>query len=474
MMNGRVTRVVPAVLLVLLPITSRADLFYFTQGGQIQAEPLEGSDAGSTLIRLPGVNESFRFRAIDFRKIVRTDAPEILWETRKPTASSAGAPALLRSVCWALEHGLTPQAEALIRESSAAGETEPALTRLARTLQRLDRPAADPDSRSEAIRHALAASFDELRSTHVLLLHQHPTAQAAERLDLLERVVRTYYLLFAAQGLELAVPDERLVLAWYGDQADYLRFLDGEGARAFRGTLGYYHPTLGAVITFDVRTTPDQRKERDGITRRLHEIERLPSAERRDRLGREMARRSLLLENERLAFECGTSAHEMVHLLVARSGLAPRHDDFPLWLHEGLSAQFEVFHGGQWAGVSRPHDLRLPDWRRIDPPPRLEPLLRDGGFGHGYQRNAYGAAWALVYYLRRCHATEFRTFLDLLRLPDSHDPPRHPLIVRRIAFARRLVMTSPAWKPTGTRRFDRFALRSRKGNDCTNGSDQIG
>ncbi len=122
--------------------------------------------------------------------------------------------------------------------------------------------------------------------------------------------------------------------------------------------------------------------------------------------------------------ELGTAAHEMIHLLVAQSGLAPRHDDFPLWLHEGLAAQFEVVRGGRWAGFGHAHDLRLPDWRKIDPPARLVPLIRDAGFGHGYQRDAYAAAWALVYYLRREHPAQFLTFLDLLRTPDAEIRPR--------------------------------------------------
>ena len=56
-----------------------------------------------------------------------------------------------------------------------------------------------------------------------------------------------------------------------------------------------------------------------------------------------------------------------------------------IWLHEGLAAQFEVIRGGRWAGISRAHDLRLPDWRRLQIPLRLERLVRDAGFGRGYQ-----------------------------------------------------------------------------------------
>ena len=73
---------------------------------------------------------------------------------------------------------------------------------------------------------------------------------------------------------------------------------------------------------------------------------------------------------------------------------------FPVWLHEGLAAQFEVIRGGRWAGISRAHDLRLPDWRRLEQPLKLERLIRDAGFGRGYQRDLYAQAWALVYFLR--------------------------------------------------------------------------
>ena len=60
----------------------------------------------------------------------------------------------------------------------------------------------------------------------------------------------------------------------------------------------------------------------------------------------------------------------MIHQLASDSGLVPRHDAFPVWLHEGLAAQFEVIRGGRWAGISRAHDLRLPDWRRLQSPLR--------------------------------------------------------------------------------------------------------
>ena len=137
-----------------------------------------------------------------------------------------------------------------------------------------------------------------------------------------------------------------------------------------------------------------------------------------DRLDREIAYRTALLDLDWRAIDLGTAAHEMIHQLAADSGLLPRHDAFPYWLHEGFAAQFEVIRGGRWAGISRAHDLRLTDWRNIRSPTRLEQLVRDAGFGRGYHRDLYAQAWALVYYLRTQRPRQFLTFIDLLRNPD--------------------------------------------------------
>jgi hypothetical protein len=321
-------------------------------------------------------------------------------------AAGAGEAVDQLTLAWrALEHGWTPDAEALVRAAHLADPGQPTVARMVAVLDRLDGvgPGCDPDL--DAIHRALGGSFAAARGPHVLLLHQRSETEAAERLDLLERVVRTYYLFFAAQGIELAVPGQRLVSAWFADRRDYLALLHAEGADVFRTTLGYYHPTLQVVVTFDTRSAPLD-------SRRL-----LPS------------------DAERQAFELGTAVHEMVHLLVTRSGLEPQPGAFPLWLHEGLAMQFEVVRDGQWAGFGRAHDLRLPDWRKIDPPARLVPLVRDVGFGHGYDRSAYAAAWALVYYLRKERPREFLTLIDLFRAPDAEIRPRADRTVALVSAA---------------------------------------
>ena len=91
------------------------------------------------------------------------------------------------------------------------------------------------------------------------MLHQQTEAEAEERVALLERVITGYYLFFAAQGIELTVPDRRLICAWLADQKDYLAFLRSQGADAFATTKGYYHPTWNAVVAYDASSSDQQQ-----------------------------------------------------------------------------------------------------------------------------------------------------------------------------------------------------------------------
>src|SRR5262249_35440299 len=211
--------------------------------------------------------------------------------------------------------------------------------------------------------------------------------EANERIELLERVIMGYHLLFAAEGIELAVPRRRLVSAWFADKKDYLAFLHSEDADAFATTRGYFHPTWNAVVAYDARSSAQQRTAREKLAARREELrrfgERVDHAPARsrirvkladqpvrtvgraaakaliDRLSGEVTCEELLLELDWRAIDLGTAAHEMIHQLAGDSGLVTRHDGFPHWLHEGLAAQFEVIRGGRWAGISRAHDLRL-------------------------------------------------------------------------------------------------------------------
>jgi hypothetical protein len=407
-MSRRLTHrtAIPAVLTALVSTVhtpARSELLYFTQGGRAQV-PATVRDG---FVRVEAPFGSFTFREKGFLKIVPGHSPEREWRVRRATASTGGVTARIDAAWWALENGLIPECLAMLRAARDATPTDRQPAHLADLADRLDHPCPDPET--TRLRRALGAPFEEARSAHVLLLHQHEPGVARERLELLERVVAAFYLWFAFQGVDLPLPNERLVSVYYREHEPYLRFLEAQNAGAFRGTLGYYHPTFRVVVAYDPRNTGKWKA-------RLAEIEPRTRSRRSPDEG---SRRLFLGETDYRAHDHGTAAHELVHLLVAVSGLAPEPSRFPYWLHEGLAAQFEVVRGGRWAGIGRANDLRLPHWRALPTPPRLLPLIRDSGFGHGYQNDLYAESWALVYFLSRTRPAEFRTWLDLIR---NHEP----------------------------------------------------
>src|SRR5512135_748164 len=247
----------------------RAELIYFAKGGRAQ---LPATTQGAS-VRLVMPDGWLEFDRKDFRKVVPGHWPEREWESRRESALKSGVEARYAAAWWALENGLTPQAVEVLRELHAADPQHEPTARMVAAQDRLAKPCPDPDL--GPLRRALDARFEVVRSLHVILLHQHGTADAAERLDLCERVVTSYYLLLASQGIELPAPRERIASAWFAEQRDYLAFLKSEGAEAFRATRGYFHPTLNAVVAFDARSTDAQRHARKALAARLAELDRV-------------------------------------------------------------------------------------------------------------------------------------------------------------------------------------------------------
>ncbi len=424
-----------------LATSSQSDLLYFEKGGNVQVPATE--EGCRLLIHLP--DRTFAFDRGDVRKRVPGFDPEKEAAERFQQARSAGLEAWRSAVWWAIENGLDEQAIAELRELHTRHPDDPTATRLIAAIDGLSSPCDDPDI--APFRQALRVRMDVARGPHVLLLHQRTEREAEARVALLEKVATSFYLHFAAQGIELRTPPRRLVAACFNHQEDYLQFLRTQNAAVFATTRGYFHPTWNAVVMYDGRNSDRQRTGLEAMAARREELrqfretaERLsPRARLRVtltnegprtlgkteaqalavRLEREIDREGMLLELERRAIDEGTAAHEMIHLVSANSGLLPHHDSFPRWLQEGLAMQFELIRGGRWAGIGQAHDLRLPDWRKIQPPPNLEPLIRDVGLDRGYRGDAYAQAWALVYYLRIQRPGQFLSFLDLLRGPDA-------------------------------------------------------
>jgi hypothetical protein len=424
---------------LLLP-SARGELVVFAEGGAAQLP----AEFDGEVVRLIGPEGPVEFLRDDFHTIVPGHWPEADWPDLRDRALAGDASRRYSAAWWALEHGLIDEAVAMLR---SANESDPGLqpvAQLIELLDRLDRPAASPDLAS--LRKVLpGGSFSVVENDRLVLLHQHDEAEAAGRLDLLDRVLTAFFLSFAAQGFPLQVPPEKLVAVWFAEESDYLDYIRKEVGESFLTTRGYYHPTRRVVFFINPRNRGEDRRLEAARKARLLELDRAEaslssvpagarfrfgiSGERPrildrasasrlvSRLRRDTQREELLRLLDRSHAGSAAAVHEVVHQLVIASGLAPGYDRFPVWLHEGIAMQFEAFRGGRWAGLGSIPAHRLDQWRALPYPPPIEPILRDEGFGSGYVVDRYASAWALVWFLRTEQPERFVAFLDRLRNP---------------------------------------------------------
>ena len=87
----------------------------------------------------------------------------------------------------------------------------------------------------------------------------------------------------------------------------------------------------------------------------------------------------MLLDLDRRSVDLGTAAHEMIHQLAVDSGLVPRHDMFPVWLHEGLGVAIRSHPRrslGRHQPCTRPETTRLAAPAKPAPPGTPGPRRR--------------------------------------------------------------------------------------------------
>lgn len=391
-------RCVPTLAILLFLGSAGSDapagVIEFRAGGRVEAPVRVEGDR--VLVHAPGGPYVFPRTAL--RRVI-ADPEEI---TGGDTAETT-ATARFEAAWKALEQGRIDEVEAHIHAAKSADPRFEPTARMARMLDRLAISCDDPND--PPAYPTGEGAWKSARSAHILLLHQKSDAGAQARLDLLETVLKSFYLSFAARGVDLRTPSERQTAIWFPDQGSYRAALRREHAEPFLNTRGYYHPTKRFVMTYDVRDESSFRRRAEAL--------------RRSDANADAQRLKLLYELDWRTLELSAAAHELTHQLVHISGLAPRHESFPVWLHEGLAMQFETIRGGDWAGVGRLNPRQLTAWRRITPNPAIEPLLRTATV-HSDAR--YNAAWALIYFLRKTHPEAFQTWLDRLRSPSATDP----------------------------------------------------
>ncbi len=424
--------------------SAQAGVVEFKNGGVVQL-PVKIVDE---MVELRLLDQTYTFLKEDFLWIEKDGWPAEDWTKLRDEALRSDGLDRFRAAWWALQHGLTDEAVALIQ---ASHQVDPTLQPVARLVEVLDALQEETPTTIAKSPQFLRGDFVITESDHLVLIHQVEANEARQRIEVLEDVLTTFYLVFEAQGIRLKPPSHKLVAVWFAEERGYRDLIAREAGNAFATTRGYYHPSRQIVFYYDGRSVASYQ-ERDATNRsRLEEvsaienaIESIPprqrfrlsvrgeqpsrvnraqAAEILAQLRRDIDRVTLLQERDRIRVDLGTAAHELIHQLAIASGLAPRFDSFPNWLHEGIAMQFEEVRGGHWAGFGRVDHRRLEDWRSTEIHPSLRSILEDQGFGGGFDLERYAAAWAFVLYLRKEEPKRF------LALVDHHRAGRPPFSV---------------------------------------------
>jgi hypothetical protein len=454
------------MLALALPSGAGAELLYFRGGGEVE---LPARTEGDLVVVDSHLGE-LTFDRSQFHAIHPIPAPERLWPERWARVRHADEKPQLEAIEWALDHGLVEQATSAIREATARPVAGSRLTPLLQAVEQLEADLPDPaENSAEDLTRFMGPRARVSRSAHVLLVHELSEGEAASRLAHLESVLIGFWLEATRLGMPVRNLKSRIPMLWFADRRDYRTFLAENSARGSLNTRGYYQPGRGLIAIYAAASDPARMRARTQLAAKSSELEAYrqqlsdlpPGARVRitrqgeparmlDRksapafllqLERELLRDRLLLDIELRTLDFAVAAHELIHALVPASGLAPRQESFPTWLHEGLAMQFEAMRGGRWGGLAAANSLRLSDWATIPQPPPLEPVLTDAGLARGYNQGAYARAWAFVRFLRQERPELWRAWLEELRRQDRDPSIRRP---RNWAIAAFLRLAAPA------------------------------
>ncbi|HAN97393.1 MAG TPA: hypothetical protein DCQ98_08175 [Planctomycetaceae bacterium] len=386
---------------------------------------------------LPGGNASYTHPKLgqlkmDSRDVVdhkRLDEPDELFERYErgiKTAEDAMAAA-----DFALRNGLVTK---VYECATRAIELDPNNAHAASILdlkQKID--AVDfGDSKQEEEDLRKSVKIGRMRvslSKHFILLHDTPETfdrekgrrkpRAEERLELLELVYESFLLKFYSRGIELEIPNERLKVVLFNEEADYDRFklsISPDLASA----IGFYDPKTNISYFYDHGSSGGFREIRDLV----NDIQqagadagrvRDPRAKDLIRLG---ATLNLLIEIDRENSDIEVVSHECTHQMAGNTGLFPRHIMTPSWVHEGLATYFESPSEAAWSGIGAVNAERLPFYRALaenDPEhSHVDFIVSDEIFdlagSHSSVLHGYSQAWGLTHFLVEKHFDELMAF----------------------------------------------------------------
>jgi hypothetical protein len=299
-------------------------------------------------------------------------------------------------------------------------------------------------------------------SNHFLLLHDTPAKvspdekwqkkpRAQGRLELLEQVYETFLLKFKSMGVQMEIPQERLMVVLFNEYKSYLAFATSLDP-SLQSASGFFDPKVNVSFFFDHGTRSEGAKE----IRKL--LPGLRSQAIKDRDGQYVRRLNaieFLLAIDQENSDITVVSHECTHQMAANTGLLPRHVMIPSWVHEGLATYFEAPGDATWAGIGAANEERLTFYRALENDrehSNIDFIVGDKIFDHAASiatiLHGYAQAWALTHFLVERHPQELVKFYRRLGEfpPDTSLSPEILVEVFNECFGDRRVELDSEWR----------------------------
>jgi len=280
-------------------------------------------------------------------------------------------------------------------------------------------------------------------------------AEARSRLARLESAYKTVYFWYALRGVELPIPNEKLIAILTSSDDDHKQLHQLLGKAPL--VVDSFHARRENVAVFALRRT-DRNYDAvekyatttyytDGKVGRADLAKWKEGREPQSFQDQQALAFALMLKAMEVQGEVASSTHQAARQVMFTTGLLPRNVHVPEWAQFGFASFFETPLDAPYGSAGKVSSLHFPAFRELQKAPsekekavveRLEEkltsatlkgvvtdayfrqasLISDSKSRYPYQVKARSTAWALMYYLMRNQRDGLaRYWKELAKLP---------------------------------------------------------
>lgn len=347
------------------------------------------------------------------------------------------ADAMFAAAKWALKHALLLQFSQAIDTTLELDPQHAGALRVKALREKISKPMPETPEEEQRLRAILDRGTMRVdRSEHFIMLHDtaarsdEPKVDGArrrrprsvERLHLLEQVYETFLMTFAAEGIELDVPPQRMQVILFSEFNDYQDFSKAINP-VLSSAVGFWDPRRNVSVFYDNATDEVFQILQDilnGLQEQADQARRNRSSNAKF-IVRNTNAMQVMVDTWQESSDIKVVTHEATHQLAGNTGLLPRYVRIPSWAHEGLATYFETPAEATWSGVGAVNESRLRYYRALaedDAHSNIDFVVTDQIFdlaaSHGAKLHAYAQAWALTHFLMENHLDGLAKYYALL------------------------------------------------------------